>query len=211
MGWWSLSLSCLSAASAHTDEREALMSELKILSHLGHHKNIVNLLGACTYGGQTVKNMFRKVCSVCTKSTVAKHFAQIEEQISKLWRGVSSSGPILVITEYCSFGDLLNFLRQKAETFVDSVMNIPDIEENSNNYKNICAQKQFIRRYIDKCPSQWQRKDPACPLTVIFLFFLLCNSDSGISSTASSSYLEMRPTQLQNTEQGKLISNDQIT
>lgn len=42
---------CL-AASAHSDEREALMSELKILSHLGHHKNIVNLLGACTYGGQ---------------------------------------------------------------------------------------------------------------------------------------------------------------
>ncbi|TMS17630.1 Macrophage colony-stimulating factor 1 receptor 1 [Larimichthys crocea] len=35
-------------ASAHSDEREALMSELKILSHLGHHKNIVNLLGACT-------------------------------------------------------------------------------------------------------------------------------------------------------------------
>lgn len=38
-------------ANAHSDEREALMSELKILSHLGHHQNIVNLLGACTYGG----------------------------------------------------------------------------------------------------------------------------------------------------------------
>lgn len=40
------------AANAHSDEREALMSELKILSHLGNHQNIVNLLGACTYGGQ---------------------------------------------------------------------------------------------------------------------------------------------------------------
>uniref|UniRef100_A0A8C1F0Q3 receptor protein-tyrosine kinase n=1 Tax=Cyprinus carpio carpio TaxID=630221 RepID=A0A8C1F0Q3_CYPCA len=57
-------------ASAHPDEREALMSELKILSHLGQHKNIVNLLGACT-----------------------------------------QSGPVLVITEYCCHGDLLNFLR----------------------------------------------------------------------------------------------------
>lgn len=28
------------------------MSELKIMSHLGHHANIVNLLGACTYGGR---------------------------------------------------------------------------------------------------------------------------------------------------------------
>ncbi|XP_077182721.1 macrophage colony-stimulating factor 1 receptor [Paroedura picta] len=38
-------------STAHTDEQEALMSELKIMSHLGHHENIVNLLGACTYGG----------------------------------------------------------------------------------------------------------------------------------------------------------------
>lgn len=112
-------------ASAHSDEREALMSELKILSHLGHHQNIVNLLGACTYGG-----------------------------------------PVLVITEYCSLGDLLNFLRQKAETFVNFVMNIPDIMENSTDYKNICNQKQFIR------------------------------SDSGISSETSSTYLEMRPSRL---------------
>ncbi|XP_054648475.1 macrophage colony-stimulating factor 1 receptor 1-like isoform X2 [Dunckerocampus dactyliophorus] len=116
-------------ASAHSDEREALMSELKILSHLGHHQNIVNLLGACTFGG-----------------------------------------PVLVITEYCSLGDLLNFLRQKAETFVSSVMNIPAIAENSNDYKNICNEKHFIR------------------------------SDSGISSASSSSYLEMRPCQLPNNQ-----------
>uniref|UniRef100_A0A3Q2TBM6 receptor protein-tyrosine kinase n=1 Tax=Fundulus heteroclitus TaxID=8078 RepID=A0A3Q2TBM6_FUNHE len=120
-------------ACAHSDEKEALMSELKILSHLGHHKHIVNLLGACTYGG-----------------------------------------PVLVITEYCSLGDLLNFLRQKAETFVNFVMNIPDIEESSIDYKNICIQKQFIR------------------------------SDSGISSVASSSYLEMRPSQLPNVEQPRV-------
>lgn len=28
------------------------MSELKIMSHLGQHNNIVNLLGACTHGGE---------------------------------------------------------------------------------------------------------------------------------------------------------------
>lgn len=39
-------------ASADRDEQEALMSELKIMSHLGHHENIVNLLGACTCGGR---------------------------------------------------------------------------------------------------------------------------------------------------------------
>ncbi|KAK2849203.1 hypothetical protein Q5P01_009037 [Channa striata] len=85
-------------ASAHSDEREALMSELKILSHLGHHKNIVNLLGACTYGG-----------------------------------------PVLVITEYCSF--------------------------ELNGLQNLCNHKEFIRSdsgissessssYLEMRPSQ---------------------------------------------------------
>ncbi|XP_008405694.1 mast/stem cell growth factor receptor kita isoform X2 [Poecilia reticulata] len=63
-------------SSAHSTEKEALMSELKVLSYLGNHINIVNLLGACTVGG-----------------------------------------PTLVITEYCCFGDLLNFLRRKRESF----------------------------------------------------------------------------------------------
>ncbi|KAI4585621.1 hypothetical protein MJG53_005855 [Ovis ammon polii x Ovis aries] len=65
--------------SAHLTEREALMSELKVLSYLGNHMNIVNLLGACTIGG-----------------------------------------PTLVITEYCCYGDLLNFLRRKRDSFICS-------------------------------------------------------------------------------------------
>lgn len=39
-------------ANAHNTEKEALMSELKVLSYLGNHVNIVNLLGACTIGGE---------------------------------------------------------------------------------------------------------------------------------------------------------------
>ena len=45
-------------ASAHSEEKEALMSELKILSHLGQHANIVNLLGACTQGGESLNISF---------------------------------------------------------------------------------------------------------------------------------------------------------
>lgn len=40
------------SANAHATEKEALMSELKVLSYLGNHVNIVNLLGACTVGGE---------------------------------------------------------------------------------------------------------------------------------------------------------------
>lgn len=43
---------CAVAANAHSTEKEALMSELKVLTYLGNHMNIVNLLGACTVGGE---------------------------------------------------------------------------------------------------------------------------------------------------------------
>ncbi|XP_051897296.1 mast/stem cell growth factor receptor Kit-like isoform X1 [Pristis pectinata] len=80
--------------SAHSTEKEALMSELKVLSHLGQHINIVNLLGACTVGG-----------------------------------------PVLVITEYCCFGDLLNFLRRKRDSFIWPETKEQDLQK--TQYKNI--------------------------------------------------------------------------
>ncbi|KAF7642514.1 hypothetical protein LDENG_00256800, partial [Lucifuga dentata] len=85
--------------SAHSVEREALMSELKILSHLGYHDNIVNLLGACTQGG-----------------------------------------PMLMITEYCSHGDLLNFLRAHAQEFLTAILSVAE-GEGLVFYKNMGAQR----------------------------------------------------------------------
>ncbi|XP_029626026.1 macrophage colony-stimulating factor 1 receptor 1 isoform X2 [Salmo trutta] len=113
--------------SAHSEEREALMSELKILSHLGCHDNIVNLLGACTQGG-----------------------------------------PMLMITEYCSHGDLLNFLRGKAKLFLDSILSgpgVPEVPGDSDHYKNTCSQESRVR------------------------------SDSGISCSSSDNYQDMHPAQ----------------
>ncbi|KAK7930014.1 hypothetical protein WMY93_006409 [Mugilogobius chulae] len=77
--------------NAHATEKDALMSELKVLGYLGNHMNIVNLLGACTVGG-----------------------------------------PILVITEYCCYGDLLNFLRRKRESFLNAEINDGYYRNNSN-------------------------------------------------------------------------------
>ncbi|XP_078534312.1 vascular endothelial growth factor receptor 2 [Lissotriton helveticus] len=63
---------------ATSSEHRALMSELKILIHIGHHLNVVNLLGACTKPG----------------------------------------GPLMVIVEYCRFGNLSSYLRSKRNEFV---------------------------------------------------------------------------------------------
>uniref|UniRef100_A0A8C8ALW2 Mast/stem cell growth factor receptor Kit n=1 Tax=Otus sunia TaxID=257818 RepID=A0A8C8ALW2_9STRI len=98
--------------SAHLTEREALMSELKVLSYLGNHINIVNLLGACTIGG-----------------------------------------PTLVITEYCCYGDLLNFLRRKRDSFI-----CPKHEEHAETavYENLLHQAEpaadVANEYMDMKP-----------------------------------------------------------
>ncbi|XP_058022624.1 macrophage colony-stimulating factor 1 receptor isoform X2 [Ahaetulla prasina] len=110
-------------STAHTDEQEALMSELKIMSHLGHHENIVNLLGACTHGG-----------------------------------------PVLVITEYCPFGDLLNFLREKAEHLIIEGLTLEcTLDSMMADYKNIYLGKKYVQR-----------------------------SDSGLGCQSVDSYLEMK-------------------
>ncbi|KAL1773521.1 macrophage colony-stimulating factor 1 receptor [Sigmodon hispidus] len=109
-------------STAHADEKEALMSELKIMSHLGQHENIVNLLGACTHGG-----------------------------------------PVLVITEYCCYGDLLNFLRRKAEAMLGPSLSPAHNPEGDTSYKNIHLEKKYVRR------------------------------DSGFSSQGVDTYVEMRP------------------
>ncbi|XP_048365783.1 vascular endothelial growth factor receptor 2 isoform X2 [Sphaerodactylus townsendi] len=67
----------LKEGATHSEHR-ALMSELKILIHIGHHLNVVNLLGACTKPG----------------------------------------GPLMVIVEYCKFGNLSVYLRSKRSDFV---------------------------------------------------------------------------------------------
>ncbi|XP_048398335.1 mast/stem cell growth factor receptor Kit-like [Stegostoma tigrinum] len=100
--------------SAHSTEKEALMSELKVLSHLGQHINIVNLLGACTIGG-----------------------------------------PVLVITEYCCFGDLLNFLRRKRDSFVWPEHKEQDMAK--TQYENIPSLRNTERNgsgsYMEMKPS----------------------------------------------------------
>lgn len=65
-----LSLIFLFVASAHFTEKEALMSELKVLSYLGSHINIVNLLGACTVGGMVLTNTSVEVASVARERGV---------------------------------------------------------------------------------------------------------------------------------------------
>ena len=50
----------------------------------------------------------------------------------------TSAGPTLVITEYCCYGDLLNFLRRKKELFLNT-------QSGGNYYRNVNKQRQPAR------------------------------------------------------------------
>lgn len=109
--------------------------------------NIVNLLGACTVGGETAMFVlhyhltlwsetgnfgdcwenFRRfnlmIFPVTIMCIIFFHFfkkamSHVFGKVIIMRRVSLSAGPTLVITEYCCFGDLLNFLRRKRESFI---------------------------------------------------------------------------------------------
>lgn len=67
------------------------------------------------------------------------------------WQGPDAAlsaalGPVLVITEYCCYGDLLNFLRRKAEAMLGPGLNPGQSPEPGPGYKNIPLEKKYTRR-----------------------------------------------------------------
>lgn len=56
------------------------------------------------------------------------------------------SGPMLMITEYCSYGDLLNFLRTRAQDFMASILSADEMEGDPF-YKNMATLYGRLRRY----------------------------------------------------------------
>lgn len=70
-------------------------------------------------------------------------------------------GPILVITEYCCYGDLLNFLRRKRESFLNS--------KPGDNYYNVSSRTK---------PSRSICAAPVCTgcelLLCLFIYPVLC-------------------------------------
>lgn len=91
-------------ATHRLEHMTALTRELKILAHLGKHLNIVNLLGACStrmsYGEFRVSRVIQ-----------CKYFPP---------RCVST-GELFMIVEFCSFGNLHDYLLRGRDDFVDQV------------------------------------------------------------------------------------------
>ncbi|NWR69023.1 PGFRA factor, partial [Centropus unirufus] len=102
-----------------SSEKQALMSELKIMTHLGPHLNIVNLLGACTKSDSETYLILRSSCN----HNLANKMYELTILVMFIFSIFSfnnphsnalfcfiSSGPIYIITEYCFYGDLYKYI-----------------------------------------------------------------------------------------------------
>ncbi|XP_014320768.1 vascular endothelial growth factor receptor kdr-like [Myotis lucifugus] len=98
---------------ATSSEFKALMSELKILIHIGHHLNVVNLLGACTKPG----------------------------------------GPLMVIVEFCKYGNLANFLRGKRGDFIASKVLLNLDKKGKTSHDSDCKPTQLINHRLESVTS----------------------------------------------------------
>ncbi|XP_072306910.1 receptor-type tyrosine-protein kinase FLT3 [Eucyclogobius newberryi] len=82
-------------------EKEALMSELKMLTHIGHHANVVNLLGACTETGPIY--LIFQYCHYGDLLNYLKHNSEryhksvtdafMKDRFSSLYHNLQSSKP----------------------------------------------------------------------------------------------------------------------
>uniref|UniRef100_A0A8C6TF55 receptor protein-tyrosine kinase n=1 Tax=Neogobius melanostomus TaxID=47308 RepID=A0A8C6TF55_9GOBI len=95
---------------ATVNEHKALLTELKILNHIGHHLNVVNLLGACTKPG----------------------------------------GPLMVIVEFCRFGNLSTFLKTKRSVFNLNLLAMHFTDKKSSLISNLKTQMVRVNPRLAK-------------------------------------------------------------
>nr|XP_020644300.1 receptor-type tyrosine-protein kinase FLT3 [Pogona vitticeps] len=66
-----------------SSEKEALMSELKMMTHIGSHENIVNLLGACTASGPIYL-----IFEYCCHGDLLNYLRSRRDRFHKTWNDI---------------------------------------------------------------------------------------------------------------------------
>ncbi|KAH7643343.1 vascular endothelial growth factor receptor 3 [Dermatophagoides farinae] len=143
---------------ADSNQRKALMAELKILIHLGRHLNIVNLLGAVT------KNLVK--------------------------------GELLVIVEYCQFGNLRHYLIANRDNFINQLnpltgkvdRSIIRINNNGIQQSVLYQNVDILTPHTPDSPSNKERFD-----------YFIANNGNGSAAMAGISYVDLLNRQMANT------------
>ena len=90
----------------NTRNLEALVTELKVLIHLGSHVNVANHLGACT------KKVSRGIQNPLLNSN------QLISQFC-----IQITGELMMMIEYCRYGSLHRYITHNQNNFVNQIAN----------------------------------------------------------------------------------------
>ncbi|NWU51550.1 FLT3 kinase, partial [Dromas ardeola] len=138
-------------------EKDALMSELKMMTHIGSHENIVNLLGACTVSGNL------ETCSVWQGR--AGHFQPYPiPMFRRIYMALKTSHPP---------SERLYRLFAVCPTLLDRGLLA---ETSTNSYLVFRSQKRFGSFFTDKIMCASRQMDEEEDFNVLTFEDLLCFS-----------------------------------
>ncbi|OXB83842.1 UNVERIFIED_CONTAM: hypothetical protein H355_003054 [Colinus virginianus] len=147
----------LKEGATHSEHR-ALMSELKILIHIGHHLNVVNLLGACTKPGVMEMGISNRKIQHCHGNKVTRQrkwncsggslqiWDLIQGNLVALWNKTKSARFRQGKENY--IGDISTDLKQRLDSITSSQSSassgfveersLSDVEEEDAGSEDLC-------------------------------------------------------------------------
>lgn len=130
----------------HTDDAtdkdlSDLVSEMEMMKMIGKHKNIINLLGACTQDGEWVAAGY---CRVRGQFGLLNAAAAV----------AAAPGPLYVLVEFASKGNLREYLRARRPPGMDYTFDTCKIPDEQLTFKDLVSCAYQVARGMEYLASQ---------------------------------------------------------
>ena len=147
------------AAHPHTDDAtdkdlSDLVSEMEMMKMIGKHKNIINLLGACTQGGESqglrvgcVLRAVRVVGGAARGQGGGRPAGRPSEP-------PAPPGPLYVLVEYAAKGNLREYLRARRPPGTDYSFDTCRLPEEQLTFKDLVSCAYQVARGMEYLASQ---------------------------------------------------------
>ena len=160
---WPPPTAAFSAALADATEKDLsdLISEMEMMKMIGKHKNIINLLGACTQDGEGARAgrghpLCRPSgCRPCAGRGLILHPRGREPPL----RGPAAhpavpAGPLYVIVEYASKGNLREYLQARRPPGMEYCYNPTRVPEEQLSFKDLVSCAYQVARGMEYLASK---------------------------------------------------------
>ncbi|XP_053165571.1 receptor-type tyrosine-protein kinase FLT3 [Hemicordylus capensis] len=144
-------------------EKDALMSELKMMTHIGSHENIVNLLGACTVSGPIYL-----IFEYCCYGDLLNYLRSKRERFHKTWIDVFKQHNFSFYHNFPGLPSSRSGSYIPADVF-GNMHEKHDLESTFKSYRIALASEHENIKYLN-------RMDPEEDLNVLTFEDLLCFS-----------------------------------